>query len=97
MATDEATDQAVRAEARSWFEDNWDPDLTLEDWWDRFGRSGWAFPTWPSHAFGRGLNRDDAYRPASAMSAVFETFSGTFTFTVARTAWCPGWLAQRPA
>ena len=51
---------AVRAEARTWFETNWDPDLTLGEWWDRFGSSGWAFPSWPAHACGRGLSSDAA-------------------------------------
>jgi hypothetical protein len=28
-------DEALRAEARAWFEASWDPDLTLDAWWDR--------------------------------------------------------------
>jgi len=55
-----STDEAVRTEARAWFESNWDSDLTLEQWWDRYGGSGWAFPTWPANAFGKGLDRDAA-------------------------------------
>ncbi|MDQ3108062.1 MAG: acyl-CoA dehydrogenase family protein, partial [Actinomycetota bacterium] len=50
----------VAAEARAWFEANWSPDLTLGEWWDRYGRSGWAFPSWPANAFGKGLGKDDA-------------------------------------
>ena len=50
----------VAAEARAWFEANWSPGLTLGEWWDRYGRSGWAFPSWPANAFGKGLDRDGA-------------------------------------
>ena len=32
----------LTAEVTAWLEDNWDPDLTVEEWWDRLGRSGWA-------------------------------------------------------
>ena len=31
-----------------WLEDNWDPDLTVGEWWARIGESGWAFPAMPS-------------------------------------------------
>jgi len=43
VATDDLT-----AEVTSWLEEHWDPDLTVEEWWDRLGRSGWAVPTWSS-------------------------------------------------
>jgi alkylation response protein AidB-like acyl-CoA dehydrogenase len=52
--------EALRTEARAWFEENWDPDLTLDEWWDRYGRSGWAFPTWPARGFGKGLDKEGA-------------------------------------
>ena len=45
----------VRDEARGWFEANWDPDLTLGEWWERLAASGWGFPTWPGEWYGRGL------------------------------------------
>ncbi|HEX3566191.1 MAG TPA: acyl-CoA dehydrogenase family protein [Acidimicrobiales bacterium] len=50
--------QAVADQARAWFKENWDPDLTLGQWWDRFASSGWAFPTWPTEWFGRSLAPD---------------------------------------
>jgi alkylation response protein AidB-like acyl-CoA dehydrogenase len=52
--------EAIREEARAWFTEHWDPDLSLRDWWDRLATSGWAFPTWPSGWFGRGLDNDAA-------------------------------------
>jgi alkylation response protein AidB-like acyl-CoA dehydrogenase len=48
------------AELRSWLEDQWDPDLTVGEWWERLGSSGWAAPTWPTDSFGKGLSRDEA-------------------------------------
>jgi hypothetical protein len=37
----------VRAEVRAWLADNWDPDLTVGEWWERLAGSGWAVPMWP--------------------------------------------------
>ncbi len=50
----------VLEELRSWLEENWDPDLTLAAWWERLGVAGWAAPTLPPDAFGRGLARSEA-------------------------------------
>src|SRR4051812_23277003 len=50
--------QEVRNEVRSWLEKNWDPDLTVGEWWERLGESGWAAPTWPEEWYGKGLSRD---------------------------------------
>jgi alkylation response protein AidB-like acyl-CoA dehydrogenase len=49
---------AVRNEARAWFEANWDPDLTLDEWWTRLGLSGWAYPSWPARGFGKGFDKE---------------------------------------
>ncbi len=46
---------AVRAEARAWFTEHWDPDQTLGEWWSRLAESGWGFPTWSPGWYGRGL------------------------------------------
>jgi alkylation response protein AidB-like acyl-CoA dehydrogenase len=62
------TDTAERAtpstdaveEVRAWLEENWDPDLTVAEWWERLGLSGWAAPGLPEHAYGKGLNRNDS-------------------------------------
>jgi len=57
VATDDLT-----AEVTSWLEEHWDPDLTVEEWWDRLGRSGWAVPTWPVEWYGKGLSRAEGVR-----------------------------------
>lgn len=51
--------EALRREVREWADANWDPDLTVGQWWQRFADSGWAFPTWPREWFGRGLTVDE--------------------------------------
>ena len=35
-------------ELLGWLEGNWDPDLTVGDWWERLGLSGWAAPMLPA-------------------------------------------------
>ena len=50
----------VVEEVRAWLEQNWDPDLTVAEWWERLGLAGWSAPTLPEHAYGRGLSRGDA-------------------------------------
>jgi alkylation response protein AidB-like acyl-CoA dehydrogenase len=55
-----ASTDDVRTEVRSWLDDNWDPDLTVADWWQRLADSGWGHPTWPEEHSGRSLARPDA-------------------------------------
>ena len=55
-------------EVRAWLEENWDPDLTVAEWWERLGLSGWAAPGLPEHAYGKGLNRNDAVAVQGAIA-----------------------------
>ena len=41
--TEAVTDQSVA----EFLAEQWDPQLTLRQWWARLGASGLAFPTWP--------------------------------------------------
>jgi alkylation response protein AidB-like acyl-CoA dehydrogenase len=52
------------AELRAWLEQNWDPDLTVGEWWERLGLAGWSAPALPENAYGHGLSRSDAIRVA---------------------------------
>ena len=63
--TDSSTE--LGGELEAWLEANWDPDLTVGEWWERLGTSGWAAPHWPEDAFGRGLSNADAARVAAAI------------------------------
>jgi alkylation response protein AidB-like acyl-CoA dehydrogenase len=55
LTMSEPTEASVRAEARAWFEANWDPDLGLVEWRNRLIDSGWGVPGWPKAWFGRDL------------------------------------------
>jgi alkylation response protein AidB-like acyl-CoA dehydrogenase len=57
----ESTESIVE-EIRAWLKANWDPDVTVAEWWDRLGLAGWAAPSLPTNAYGRGLSRTDALR-----------------------------------
>ena len=47
-------------ELDAWLEANWDPDLTVAAWWERLGLAGWAHPSLPTSAYGKGLARNEA-------------------------------------
>jgi len=49
-------------ELRGWLEANWDPDLTVGQWWERLGLAGWAAPSLPIDCYGRGLSRAETVR-----------------------------------
>jgi len=48
------------SDLRAWLEKNWDPDLTVAQWWERLGLEGWSSPGLPPHAYGKGMARADA-------------------------------------
>src|SRR6204780_452613 len=47
------------SELRSWLSGNWDPDLTVAQWWERLGLAGWSAPGLPTNAYGRAMARAD--------------------------------------
>lgn len=53
----EPTPETVADEVRAWLKENWDPDVTVGEWWQRLARSGYATPTFPEDSFGRGYDR----------------------------------------
>ena len=50
----DATAEQIREELSTWLDENWDPDLTVRDWWFRLAADGWAHPALPEAAGGRG-------------------------------------------
>jgi alkylation response protein AidB-like acyl-CoA dehydrogenase len=56
-------------ELRAWLEENWDPDLTVREWWQRLGDAGWSAPSLPTNAYGRGLSRNDTVRVQQEIGA----------------------------
>jgi alkylation response protein AidB-like acyl-CoA dehydrogenase len=67
-AVDTATDPLID-EIRSWLTENWDPELTVAQWWERLGLAGWSAPTLPDGSYGRGLSRSDAVRVQNEIAA----------------------------
>ena len=57
--SDTATGSELVDEIRTWLEENWDPDLTVAQWWERVGTAGWSAPNLPADAYGKGLSRSD--------------------------------------
>jgi alkylation response protein AidB-like acyl-CoA dehydrogenase len=58
MTTD--TTDALRQEAREWFEKNWRSGLTYAEWWALLFEGRWSALTWPADWYGRGLTRAQA-------------------------------------
>src|SRR3954465_5116041 len=63
--TDHATDVITELKDRP--NDNWHPDLTVPEWWERLGLAGWSAPGLPKNAYGRELSRADANRVAQTI------------------------------
>ena len=60
---------ALISELNDWLAANWDAELTVAQWWDRLGLSGWAAPSLPKNAYGKELSRSDSVRVAQAIAA----------------------------
>src|SRR4029079_8792517 len=56
------------AEVKAWLEESWDPDITVGEWWERLGLSGWAAPSLPVNAYGKGLNRSASVAVQNAIA-----------------------------
>jgi alkylation response protein AidB-like acyl-CoA dehydrogenase len=68
MAVTERTTTDIIDELTAWLEANWDPDLTCAAWWELLGLSGWAAPSLPENAYGKGLSRNDTVRVQSEIA-----------------------------
>ena len=67
-ATHLPTDE-ILSDLRSWLEQNWDPDLTVGEWWERLGLAGWSAPGLPTNAYGKAIPRTDAVAVANQIAA----------------------------
>jgi alkylation response protein AidB-like acyl-CoA dehydrogenase len=56
-------------ELDDWLGENWDPDLTVGEWWERLGVAGWAHPSLPAEAYGKGVSRPDALAVSARIAA----------------------------
>jgi len=51
------TEGNTLGDLEEWLASNWDPQLTLRQWWARLAESGWSQPHWPVEWYGKGLSR----------------------------------------
>jgi alkylation response protein AidB-like acyl-CoA dehydrogenase len=51
--------EELLSDLRTWLADNWDPDLTVGEWWERLGLAGWSAPGLPNTAYGKAMARSD--------------------------------------
>jgi len=56
------TDIDAATAVTEWLQSNWNPDLTVGEWWELLGSSGWAAPTLPEGCYGKGLSRAEGVR-----------------------------------
>ena len=61
-------DADLLADVTAWLDEHWDPDLTVAEWWDIVGRSGWSAPHFPREWGGLGYSR----RSVVAARAAFQ-------------------------
>ncbi len=61
-------DAALLADVSTWLADNWDPDLTVAEWWELVGAAGWSAPHFPREWGGLGYAR----RSVVATRAAFQ-------------------------
>ena len=58
----------ILSELRAWLGINWDPDLTVGEWWERLGLAGWSAPGLPENAYGKSMARADTVLVAQEIS-----------------------------
>ncbi len=61
------TTEKPRSDVEQWLDDNWDPGLTVAEWWDRLAGAGLSQPTL-AEPWGRGWSPEQAGRFAAAMT-----------------------------
>ncbi len=52
-----AEDTDLLADVSAWLDANWDPDLSVAEWWARVGAAGWTAPHFPREWGGLGYGR----------------------------------------
>jgi alkylation response protein AidB-like acyl-CoA dehydrogenase len=60
----------IRSDVLAWLERHWDPDLSVDAWWDVVADAGWTAPHFAPEHGGRGLHRG----AVNAVRAAFADF-----------------------
>jgi alkylation response protein AidB-like acyl-CoA dehydrogenase len=53
---------------KKFLDSEWNPDLTVGEWWEKLGTEGWSAPAWPAAWFGRDSSREEAGRIAATIT-----------------------------
>lgn len=56
------------SEVEAWIEANWDPDITVREWWARLAGAGYAHPRWPDGLGGHGASSQEARTISAALA-----------------------------
>ncbi len=59
--------QSAVQEVTTWLASQWDPDLTVGEWWERLGTAGWSLPTLPAEWCGRGISGAESAQVSRAI------------------------------
>ncbi len=51
---------SVLEQACGWFDENWDPERPVGEWWELLAESGYGYPSWPADRFGLGVGSSEA-------------------------------------
>jgi alkylation response protein AidB-like acyl-CoA dehydrogenase len=55
QSEDTVAEATLRAQVRAWLQENWNPEIDPAEWRKIAVDSGWAFCTWPTEYYGRGV------------------------------------------
>ena len=65
----EPSPEKIEADVSEWVSANWDPDLTVAQWWSMLTDAGLSHPMLGEHAFGRGYSRPGAQAVSRALKS----------------------------
>lgn len=60
----------ILEDARTWAQANWDPQMTVREWWQCLANARYALPSLPEEAFGRGYSRQEEQEVKRALAEV---------------------------
>jgi len=70
MTETDLSHEQLGADVQAWLEQHWDPELSVEEWWQLVADAGWTAPHFTPEQGGRGLER----RSEAVVRATFARF-----------------------
>ncbi len=68
-SADLAEPGAIEKLVGDWVDEHWDPEIRLAEWWQRLADSGFAHPSLPENAYGKGWGQAMALRAMRTLAA----------------------------